>query len=97
MRSPDPPDPPDAVSAHPDAVRTGPWSIEGTIRPPIGHVDGYRLDPADGGTLTTSFSDWPQARADIKAAEIVPVVSATNLRATLAILESAVRRGYPRG
>ncbi len=73
------------------------WSVDGTIQPPIGHVYGYQLEAAEGGTMTTSFYDWSQARADIKARGIFPVVSATNLRATLGILERAVRRGYPRG
>src|SRR5580700_6788939 len=35
------------------------WTIEGNIKPPIGHVYGYRLEPAaDGGTLATSYYDW---------------------------------------
>ena len=27
------------------------WTIEGQIKPPMGHVYGYTLEPADGGTL----------------------------------------------
>ena len=34
------------------------WTILGQIKPQIGHVYGYRLEPADGGTLVTSFYDW---------------------------------------
>jgi hypothetical protein len=31
------------------------WTILGQIRPQIGHIYGYRLEPVDGGTLTTSY------------------------------------------
>ena len=34
------------------------WTVLGQIRPHIGHIYGYRLEPADGGTLVTSFYDW---------------------------------------
>ncbi|WP_245672760.1 SRPBCC family protein, partial [Aldersonia kunmingensis] len=34
------------------------WTIEGQIKPQIGHVYGYDLAPAEGGTLVTSFYDW---------------------------------------
>ena len=35
------------------------WTILGQIRPQIGHVYGYRLDPSDDGkTVVTSFYDW---------------------------------------
>ena len=35
------------------------WTIEGQIKPQIGHVYGYRLEPADGGgTFVTSYYDW---------------------------------------
>ncbi len=34
------------------------WTILGQIRPQIGHVYGYRLEPVDGGTLVTSYYDW---------------------------------------
>jgi hypothetical protein len=34
------------------------WTILGQIRPQIGHIYGYRLEPTDGGTLVTSFYDW---------------------------------------
>ena len=34
------------------------WTILGQIRPQIGHVYGYRLEPAEHGTLVTSFYDW---------------------------------------
>ena len=34
------------------------WTILGTIKPPIGHVYGYRLEPTAEGTLVTSYYDW---------------------------------------
>src|SRR3954452_25374645 len=34
------------------------WTILGRIRPQIGHIYGYRLEPTDGGSLVTSFYDW---------------------------------------
>lgn len=71
------------------------WSVDGTVQPPIGHVFGYRLEPAEGGTRVTSFYDWSRARDDIKSRGIFPVVSAATLRATLGVLERAARRGYP--
>ena len=36
------------------------WTIEGLIKPPIGHIYGYRLEPVDDGTLVTSYYDWSQ-------------------------------------
>lgn len=34
------------------------WTILGQIRPQIGHVYGYTLEPADTATLVTSYYDW---------------------------------------
>lgn len=36
------------------------WTVLGRIRPQIGHVYGYRLEPAGDGaaTVVTSFYDW---------------------------------------
>ena len=31
------------------------WTILGQIKPPIGHVYGYTLEPVDDGTLVTSY------------------------------------------
>ncbi|MEO3757573.1 SRPBCC family protein [Mycobacterium sp. B14F4] len=72
------------------------WTITGQIKPQIGHVYGYRLEPADGGTLVTSFYDWSDIDPHWRDAGIFPVVSEGALRATLGILERTVRRGYPR-
>ena len=76
----------------PDAVE---WTIHGTVKPPIGHVWGYELEPDDeGGTRVTSYCDWSGAAPEWKP--IFPVVDATSLRASLGLLERAVVRGYPR-
>ena len=62
------------------------WTVVGVIRPPLGHVYGYMLEPVDGGTLATSYYDWSSVRADIKDAGIFPIISEAALRATLGIL-----------
>ncbi|MCW2719904.1 MAG: hypothetical protein QOG20_6412 [Pseudonocardiales bacterium] len=69
------------------------WTISGTIQPPIRHVYGYRLEPADdGGTLVTSYYDWSEIDQEWKDRGVFPVISETALRATLGILERTVRR-----
>ena len=68
------------------------WTVEGVIRPPIGHVYGYRLEPAEGGTLVTSYYDWSTIDSTWKDAGIFPVISEAALRATLGILARTVRR-----
>ena len=68
------------------------WDVLGRIRPQLGHVYGYRLEPADEGTLVTSFYDWTDAHPDWLAMGIFPVLSENALRATLGILERTVRR-----
>jgi hypothetical protein len=73
------------------------WTILGRIRPQIGHVYGYRLEPAAEGTLVTSFYDWSDIDPQWREADIFPVVPESALRATLGILDRTVRRGYPRG
>ncbi|KUI42325.1 polyketide cyclase [Mycobacterium sp. IS-1590] len=72
------------------------WTILGRIRPQIGHVYGYRLEPTADGTLVTSFYDWTDIDQHWRDAGIFPVISESALRATLGILDRTVRRGYPR-
>jgi hypothetical protein len=75
------------------------WTILGQIRPQIGHVYGYRLEPApeDGArTVVTSFYDWSDIDPKWREAGIFPIISESALRATLGILDRTVRRGYPR-
>jgi len=69
------------------------WTILGQIRPHIGHVYGYRLEPAADGTLVTSYYDWSQIAPQWREAGIFPVISEGALRATLGILARTVRRG----
>jgi hypothetical protein len=71
------------------------WTILGQIRPQIGHVYGYRLDPTADGTLVTSYYDWSSIDPSWKEAGIFPVISEGALRATLGILARTVARGYP--
>jgi hypothetical protein len=68
------------------------WKILGQIRPQIGHVYGYRLEPADGGTLVTSYYDWSEIDQQWRDAGIFPVISEGALRATLGILARTATR-----
>lgn len=71
------------------------WTIDGEIKPPIGHVYGYELEEIDPQTTrVTSYCDWSGAHPKWKA--IFPVIDEKSLRASLGLLERAVRRGYPR-
>ncbi len=72
------------------------WTILGQIRPQIGHVYGYVLEPSDSGTLVTSYYDWSSIDLSWKQAGIFPVISEGALRATLGILARTIARGYPR-
>jgi hypothetical protein len=72
------------------------WTIRGKIRPQIGHVYGYRLEPADDGTLVTSYYDWSEIDQQWRDAAIFPIIPESALRATLGILARTVARGYPR-
>ena len=73
------------------------WTVLGQIRPPIGHIYGYRLEPTADGTLVTSFYDWSDIDPQWREANIFPIISEAALRATLGILDRTARRGYPRG
>jgi hypothetical protein len=66
------------------------WTILGEIRPPIGHVYGYRLAPTEEGTTVTSYYDWSSIEPVWREAGIFPVVSEGALRATLGILALTV-------
>jgi hypothetical protein len=69
------------------------WTILGRVRPQIGHVYGYRLEPTDEGTLVTSYYDWSSIDPTWKDAGVFPVISEGALRATLGILARTVARG----
>ena len=66
------------------------WTILGEIRPPLGHVYGYTLEPIEGGTLVTSYYDWSSIDPVWKEGGIFPVISEGALRATLGILARTV-------
>jgi Polyketide cyclase / dehydrase and lipid transport len=68
------------------------WKILGQIRPQIGHVYGYRLEPAENGTLVTSYYDWSDISQQWRDAGIFPVISEGALRATLGILARTATR-----
>ncbi|HUR74985.1 MAG TPA: polyketide cyclase, partial [Sporichthya sp.] len=67
------------------------WTIAGVIQPPIGHVFGYRLEPAEGGTLVTSYYDWSDIHPVWRERNIFPILSELALKATLGILERTLR------
>jgi hypothetical protein len=69
------------------------WTILGQIKPQIGHVYGYRLEPVEDGTLVTSYYDWSNIDEEWKKSNIFPVISEGALRATLGILARTVARG----
>jgi len=62
------------------------WTVIGQLEPQIGHIYGYRLEPADGGTLVTSYYDWSEIDPVWRERDIFPIISETALRATLGIL-----------
>jgi len=69
------------------------WTILGQIRPQIGHVYGYTLEPGDDGTVVTSYYDWSEIAPEWKEANIFPIISEGALRATLGILARTLARG----
>jgi hypothetical protein len=71
------------------------WTILGQLRPQIGHVYGYRLEPVEGGTLATSYYDWSTIDPVWKEAGIFPILSEGALRATLGILDRTLRQNSP--
>ncbi len=73
------------------------WKILGRVRPQIGHVFGYRIEPTEVGSLVSSYYDWSDIAPHWQEADIFPVISEGALKATLGILERTVRRGYPQG
>ena len=76
-----------------DPDREVAWTVLGQIRPAMGHVYGYRLEPVDGGTLVTSYYDWSSVDQSWKDAGIFPIISEGALRATLGILARTVAPG----
>ncbi len=69
------------------------WEVSGEGFPSIGHYYGYRLEPADDGTLVTSIYDWSNIGDDWRATGAWPIIPESALKATLGILERTVRAG----
>ncbi len=66
------------------------WVVTGNFD--IGHVYGYRLEPAEDGTLVTSYYDWSHIADNWKDLDMFPVVPESALRATLGILARTVQQ-----
>jgi len=66
------------------------WTVTGRIRPQLGHIYGYHLDPLGDETRVTSYYDWSSASPEWKERGIFPVLSEGALRATLGILARTV-------
>jgi hypothetical protein len=68
------------------------WTIEGQIKPQIGHIYGYRLETVEGGTRVISYYDWSSIGESWKEADIFPIIPESALRATLGVLARTVAR-----
>ena len=66
------------------------WTVVGVIDPPLKHVYGYQLEPADDGTLVTAYYDWSNIDPVWREADIFPIIPESALRATLGILARTV-------
>lgn len=77
-----------------DQDREVAWTVEGNLN--LKHVYGYRLEPTEGGTLTTSYYDWSGIDQEWRDANIFPVIPESALKATLGILARTVAPGRPR-
>jgi hypothetical protein len=67
------------------------WEVSGEGFPSIGHYYGYRLEPAEEGTLVTSIYDWSNIGQQWKDSGMWPIIPESALKATLGILERTVR------
>jgi hypothetical protein len=69
------------------------WTVVGQLKPNIGHIYGYTLEPTPEGTVVTSYYDWSDIDPVWKEADIFPIMSEGALRATLGILDRTVTKG----
>ena len=69
------------------------WTILGQIRPQLGHVYGYLLEPTDDGsaTVVTSFYDWSNIDPKWRDAGIFPVLSGVTVLG-IGVAAYAIRR-----
>jgi hypothetical protein len=73
------------------------WTIlTDFLNPPLGHVYGYELESAEGGTRVTSYYDWSALDEAYRGRIGFPIISENALRATLGILARTVAPGVPR-
>jgi carbon monoxide dehydrogenase subunit G len=72
------------------------WNVLGRLRPQIGHVYGYRLEPVADGTRVTSYCDWSNMDPVWRERGLsFPIVPASALKATLGILARTVYSRRP--
>lgn len=68
------------------------WKILGLIRPQIGHVYGYRIEPNDdGGSVVTSYCDWSDIDPEWRGKLPFPIVPESSLRNSLGLLARRVQ------
>ena len=65
----------------PDALLE--WNIGGIDMPPVGHVYGYEIAPADGGADVTLYCDWSRAPDALKEAREWPIVPVSMLEKSM--------------
>ena len=72
------------------------WTIEGVIKPPLGHIYGYTLEPVDGrharDLVLRLVADRPACG---RKPAIFPIIPESALRATLGILARTGRARRP--
>ncbi|QUQ65074.1 SRPBCC family protein [Kutzneria sp. CA-103260] len=68
------------------------WSARRPDIPADGHCYGYRLEPAEHGTLVTSYYDWSLVSDAERERYPYPRIPESALRATLGILARTVER-----
>jgi len=68
------------------------WTVVGALKPNLGHIYGYSLEPTAEGTLVTSYYDWSDIDPVWREAAIFPIMSEGALRATLGILARTITR-----
>jgi len=68
------------------------WTIDGVLKPPIGHVYGYRIEPdGEGGSVVTSYYDWSDLHPEWRDKIPFPIVPESSLRNTLGLLARRVQ------
>lgn len=71
------------------------WTIGAPGQPPLGHVYGWLLEPADDGTTdVTNYCDWSNITEELRArGRTWPIVPVSMLEESLAKLEGIVTAG----